>query len=352
MNNSISNGQCQLIDKVLNRGICVTCGACVGLCPYFSYFDGKVVVLDRCTSDTWRCLKICPRADYDDTSLDGIREQDQASEIGPFKKIFMARSTKEEIIKMAQYGGVVSTLLIYAIEMGLIESAIITDKGDGISSAGNIARDRSDILKCAGSRYNAAGGLSALNRAIKENEKKIAVVGLPCQMEALARMNLMEPDGAERVNHVSLKIGLFCTWALDYRQLSEYLKNAGIEKSVRRYDIPPPPSQIFLALTEKGLREFPLEDIRPFIQKGCSLCEDMTAEQADISVGSVEGLDGWNTVVVRNKKAGDIMQAAVDDNYIEIDQLPKENFNHLKEASLNKKEKGRIAGEEMRQRES
>ena len=69
-------------------------------------------------------------------------------------------------------------------------------------------------------------------------------------------------------------------------------------------------------------------------------------------MGSVEGLDGWNTVVVRNKKAEDIMQAAVDDNYIEIDQLPKENFNHLKEASLNKREKGRIAREEMRQRES
>lgn len=352
MNNYISDGQSQLIDKVLNRGICVTCGACVGLCPYFSYFDGKVVVLDRCTSDTWRCLQICPRADYDDTSLDRIREQNQASEIGLFQKIFMARSTKKEIIKMAQYGGIVSALLIYALEMGLIESAIITDKGDGISSAGNIARDRSDILKCAGSRYNAAGGLSALNRAIQENEKKLAVVGLPCQMEALARMSLMEPDGAERVNHVSLKIGLFCTWALDYRQLNEYLKDSGIEKPVKRYDIPPPPSQIFLALTEKGLREFPLEDIRPFIQKGCSLCGDMTAEHADISVGSVEGLEGWNTVVVRNKKAGDIMQAAIDDHYIEIDQFPKENFGHLKEASLKKREQGRIAREEMKQRES
>jgi len=351
MNTSISEGQCQLIDKVISRGICVKCGACVGICPYFDYFDGKIVVLDRCTSDTWRCLQICPRSDYDNTSLRRIREQDQASGIGPYQKIFMARSTKEEIIEKAQYGGVVSTLLIYAVEKGLIESAIITDKGNGISSAGSLAKNRSDILKCAGSRYNAAGGLSALNRAIKENEKKLAVVGLPCQMEALARMSLMEPDGKERVNHVSLKIGLFCTWALDYRQLTEYLKNSGIEKPVKRYDIPPPPSQIFLAITEQGLREFPLEEIRPFIQKGCSLCGDMTAEHADISVGSVEGLEGWNTVVVRNKKAGDIMQAAIDDQFIEIDQLPEENLEHLKEASLNKREKSKIAAEEMKRRE-
>ena len=78
----------------------------------------------------------------------------------------------------------------------------------------------------------------------------------------------------------------------------------------------------------------------------------MTAEHADISVGSVEGLEGWNTVVVRNKKAGDIMQAAIDDHYIEIDQLSKGNFDHLKEASLNKREQGRMAREEMKQRES
>jgi len=353
MDDSISNGQCQLIDKVINKGICVTCGACVGLCPYFDYFDGRVVVMDRCTSDTWRCLQICPRADYDETSLDKIiKKQDQISEIGSFKKIFMARSSQEEISKMAQYGGVVSTLLIYAIEKGFIESAIMTAKGGDVSPAGTIAKDRSDILNCAGSRYNASGGLAALNRAIKGDKERLAVVGLPCQMEALARMGLMEPDGAERVSRVNLKIGLFCTWALDYRQLNDYLKNVGLEEPIKKYDIPPPPSQVFLVLTEKGWREFPLDDIRPLIQKGCALCDDMTAEHADISVGSVEGLEGWNTVVVRSQKGEEIMTAAVEDNHIQIDNLPKENFDHLKEASLNKREKSRIATEEMKRRES
>ena len=352
MDDSISNGQCQLIDKVISRGICVTCGACVGLCPYFDYFDGKVVVLDRCQSDTWRCLQICPRADYADTSLVRIPENDQAKEIGPFQKIFMARSKKEEISQVAQYGGIVSTLLIYAMEKGFIESAIITDKGDGISSAGKIARNKSDILNCAGSRYNASGVLAALNRAIKEDVRKLAVVGLPCQMEALARMGLMEPDGEERCSRINLKIGLFCTWALDYRQLNEYLKNVGLEEPIIKYDIPPPPSQVFLVQTEKGWREFPLDDIRPFIQKGCALCGDMTAEHADISVGSVEGVEGWNTVVVRSQKGEEIMATAFEDNQIQIDDLPKENLDHLKEASLNKRERSTMADEEMKRRGS
>lgn len=353
MNDSISMGQGQLIDKVIDRGICVTCGACVGLCPYFEYFDGKVVVMDRCTSDTGRCLQICPRMDCDEISLDDtVTKKSISSEIGSFKKIFMARSTQQEIIKMAQYGGVVSTLLIYALETDFIESAILTARGGESSPAGTIARDRSDILNCAGSRYNASGGLAAVNRAIKGDKKRLAVVGLPCQMEALTRMGLMEPDGAERVSHINLKIGLFCTWALDYRQLNDYLKNVGLEEPIKKYDIPPPPSQIFLAQTEKGWREFPLKDIRPLIQKGCTLCDDMTAEHADISVGSVEGIVGWNTVVVRSQKGEEIMMAAVQDNQIQIDDLPKENLDHLREASLNKREKSKIAREEMKRRES
>jgi coenzyme F420 hydrogenase subunit beta len=187
----------------------------VNLCPYFDYFDGRIVVTDDCHADTWRCLQVCPRADYDDISLDqeGAAPGDR-SEIGPFKEIFIARAKEEEIRVSAQYGGFVSSLLVYALGEQLIRSAILTDKGKEISPGGVIAKDRADILKCAGSRYSAAAGLAALNRAIKDEKDKLAVVGLPCQMEALARMRLMDPDGEERDSRVSLKIGLFCTWGL------------------------------------------------------------------------------------------------------------------------------------------
>ena len=63
-------GQERLIADVINQGICVRCGACVGLCPYFDYFDGKVVVTDPCHADTFRCLQICPRAGYEGTTME------------------------------------------------------------------------------------------------------------------------------------------------------------------------------------------------------------------------------------------------------------------------------------------
>lgn len=348
---SHERGQCELVDKVIGQGICVKCGACVNLCPYFDYFDGKIVVTDDCHADTWRCLQVCPRAEYDDTSLD--REgaaQGGRSEIGRFKEILIARAKEKEIRASAQYGGFVSSLLIYALGAQLIRSAILTDKGNEISPSGVIAKDRADILKCAGSRYNAAAGLAAFNRAIKDDKDKLAVVGLPCQMEALARMRLMDPDGEERDSRVSLKIGLFCTWALDYRKLHDYLKTIGIDGPIEKYDIPPPPAQIFQIQTEQGWQDVPIDELRPCIQEGCSLCQDMTAEWADISVGTVEGMEGWNTVVVRSQRGSQLLKGFIEAGHLETRDLPEENLAHLKEASLNKRKRGESAKEERRRK--
>jgi coenzyme F420 hydrogenase subunit beta len=353
MQASHGRGQCELVDKVISQGICVKCGACVNLCPYFDYFDGRIVVTDDCHAETWRCLQLCPRADYDDTSLEKERDaQEERSEIGPFKEIFIARAKDEEIRGKAQYGGFVSSFLIYALEEGLIRATILTDKGNEISPNGLIARDRADILKCAGSRYTGAGGLAAFNRAIKDDGERLAVVGLPCQMEALARMRRMHPDGEERDSRVSLKIGLFCTWALDYRKLQHYLKTASLDGPIQKYDIPPPPAQIFQIQTERGWRDFPLDDLRPYIQEGCTLCQDMTAEWSDISVGTVEAMEGWNTVVVRSERGAQSLSGFIQAGHLEIGALPEENLAHLKEASVNKRKRGISTQKERRLKSS
>ena len=345
MGSQTQQGQYRLIDRVINQGICIRCGACVGLCPYFDYFDGKVVAMDQCSADTWRCLQLCPRAEYEETNLDTVGpEPTDSGEIGSYKNIFIARSTDKEIAKRSQYGGVVSALLIYALEKGHINSAVLTDTGNQISPCGMLARNRGDVLNCAGSRFSGSGSLSMLNSAITAGENKIGVVGLPCQMEALARMRLMTPDGPERSAHIALKIGLFCTWAIDYRQLEMFLKSEGIEGPVKKYDIPPPPAEKFRVQNEKGWRDIPLSDIRPLVQKGCVFCQDMTAEWADISVGTVEGRDGWNTVVVRTDSGSEIVDAAVKHGWLETGNLPEENFEHLKEASSNKRDRGNKAG--------
>lgn len=348
MQKQTPEGQGRLVEKVIQQGICVQCGACVGLCPYFQFFDGRVVVTDPCNSETWRCLQVCPRADYQDTAPGGdATESAEIAGVGDFQSVCIARAADNEIRRPAQYGGVVTGLLLFAIQEGYIKAAVLTDAGNDLSPGGTLARDRSAVLQCAGSRYSAAGGLSALNKALKNGEDQLAVVGLPCQMEALDRMTRMQPDGQERSRRIELKIGLFCTWAVDHRALRKFLQDQGISGNIKKFDIPPPPAEIFQVFIDEERLDFPLADIRPYVQQGCSLCDDMTALRADIAVGTVEGREGWNTVLVRTDSGAELFKAAVEAGRIETEQLADENFNHLQAAAGNKQERARQARKEM-----
>jgi coenzyme F420 hydrogenase subunit beta len=339
MKNGDSKGQQTLIEKVLNKGICVKCGACVGLCPYFSYWDGEVIALDACQAETWRCLQYCPRAGYEGTALrdNGTKEKET---IGPIKEISAARAADKQSRELGQYGGVVSSLLIFAMKKNFIRSAVVTDSGNAKPSpSGRLVKSPSEILECSGSRYAAAGSLATLNQAVDRGEDRIGVVGLPCQMEALERMARSTSDAVERTKRVKLKIGLFCTWALDHRLLKRFLEARCIEGPVRKFDIPPPPAETFMLLTQSGWVHIPLGEVRTLVQKGCGLCADMTAEWADISVGAVEGRNNWNTVIIRTKAGAKLFKAAVDEGVIEIEELPRENLDHLTEAASNKRKR-------------
>ena len=71
----------------------------------------------------------------------------------------------------------------------------------------------------------------------------------------------------------------------------------------------------------------------------CAYCLDMTAEFADISVGSVEGIEGWNTVIVRTEAGARLIEMAKAKWKLETADLPPQNLAHLKEAALLKKKR-------------
>jgi len=108
---------------------------------------------------------------------------------------------------------------------------------------------------------------------------------------------------------------------------------------VKKFDIPPPPANRFDAYTQSGKISFPLEQIRKFTMPTCAYCLDMTSEFADISVGSVEGIKSWNTVIVRTDVGAELVKIAKAKDKLEIDKLPPQNLAHLKEAALLKKKR-------------
>jgi coenzyme F420 hydrogenase subunit beta len=251
-----------------------------------------------------------------------------------------------ELRDRGQTGGVVSTLVRLALEEGSIQAAILTERQADLLPRGRVVRDSREVVTLAGSGYVAGPTLEALNGGSFENEDRIAVVGLPCQITAMAKMRVSTLDRRTPIDQVVLTIGLFCTWALSHGPFVDYLKRRVGRGEVGKMDITPPPEQLLLVTTDSETSRIPLDEIRPFVRPGCDVCLDMTAELADLSVGTVEGRSGWNTVIVRTRAGKEILSRAEAVGAIETESLAEDYRGHLREASRLKKYRALKALEE------
>jgi coenzyme F420 hydrogenase subunit beta len=331
-----------LFDEVIDAGLCTLCGACIGGCPYLAYNGERILLKDNCMlTEGGQCYTYCPRTQLD---MNAISQQVfgapySADEIGSTQEVVMARSLDERIRNKGQYGGTVSTLLIEALADGLIDCAALARASEDKSPAPFLAHSAGDVLECMGSSYMACPIVSTYNQISRDDGSKLGMVAMPCQVLALSKMKKDPPVNRVNVSNIKLVIGLFCTWALAPDKFHQFLKENTDLPYVKKFDIPPPPANSFDVYTQSGKVSFPLEQIRKFIMPGCAYCHDMTAEFADISVGSVEGTEGWNTVIIRTPAGAELIKAALAKGKLETKKLPLESLAHLKEAALRKKKR-------------
>ena len=335
----LNKGLKALEEKVFSQDLCAICGACLSLCPYLRSWKGRVVKLDDCNLEEGRCFAYCPRTkiDLDEVYQEIYRKNYDEIEVGPARKIMMARAKDPIFTKKAQTGGVVSTLIDFALREKMIQAGILTPRDGDLLPHGRIIKGRKEILSCAGSSYVSGPTLEALNRGPWKGGERIGIVGLPCQVLALARMKTSKLEKKTPIDRVALVIGLFCTWALDYRSFRAFLHERVDGHSVKKLNITPPPERILEVTAGNKLYRIPVDDIRSFIRPSCRVCLDMTAELSDLSVGTVEGKEGWNTVIIRTAIGENLLKRAKKAGVIETQPLPKDNLSHLKEASLLKK---------------
>lgn len=333
---SLHKGALELELEVLKKGLCTGCGGCLGLCPYIRVRKENVVVLEQCGIKEGRCYEICPRTKVD---LDGLNKEVFGKDrddflLGTLQALYMAQSARPGIQKKAQYGGVVTGLLAFALEKRLIDGAILVGYSDSYSLLPEpvLARTKEEILLCAGSKYTAAPSLKILNSSL-DRCRKLAFVGRPCQVESLRKRIKVEPQIGEKI---SLIIGLFCMWALDYKKLSAHLAAKIDLSQAKKFDIP---YNRFLVYTDHKKMELPFEPIKGFRRATCDLCYDFTSELSDLSMGSTEWKDDWNTLIVRSDRGVKIIDNAAKAKALRLKPFPQERKKLLENAVLGKKKR-------------
>ena len=234
--------------------------------------------------------------------------------LGKYTTCVSARSTDKEILKKAQDGGIATTLMVYALEEGIIDGAIVAGEGDlPWKPRPFVAMSRKDILKAQGAKYNISPQISWLKEATRSfGLDRVGVTGVCCQMQAVRKAQLYPINMREVPGKIAFAVGLFCMENFLYDSIQAIVEDHTNQSlsSVKKMRIGKGKFQVY---TERGnVAAAPLQATHKYGQPGCYVCLDYVSNLADISTGSVGSPDGWSTVFVRTRVGNDIWSKAVD----------------------------------------
>jgi len=140
----------ELYDEVITSGLCTGCAACVIACPHdvigYNHAEGGYRPfhledelgptdcthgVKGCTS----CTRACPRfRDWeplaDDHLFGRVREVKEVS--GIYDEVLLTRAADDNVHDLGQDGGLVSAILIWLLDEGYIDGALVSYlEGDG-----------------------------------------------------------------------------------------------------------------------------------------------------------------------------------------------------------------------------
>jgi coenzyme F420 hydrogenase subunit beta len=325
----------ELYDEVITSGLCTGCAGCVISCPHdvigYEHAAGayKPFHLEdelgpsNCThgeKGCTTCTRACPRFRHWETEADEhlfarTREADEVA--GIYSDIMLTRASDEMVHRMGQDGGLVSAILIWAMDEGYIDAALTSflegEVGEWKARPG-VAANRDEVLASAGSRYTYSANTLAMNEALERGFKKLALVGMSCQSSVPPVM------WHRKVGKISkpivFNIGLLCSKTFDDAIFEELFEaKYGLHKQdMTKMNI----KGVFQIWMKDGAyHEINLKECHAWTREGCTHCPDFAAEHADISTGGIGKFNDWTLTIVRTELGREIMSRMIADGSIE-----------------------------------
>jgi dihydroorotate dehydrogenase electron transfer subunit len=179
--------------------------------------------------------------------------------------------------------------------------------------------------------------------AINKEYTNTAVVGTPCQIQALRKLQNHPIFDYEAYDLISLAIGTFCFGTYYNQLLTQCLKEYNINPAeIAKFDSNKTEFKLKI-ITNSGTKEIPLNHIYDkSIRNACFSCSDYTAEFADISVGNIGSENGWRTLIVRTEKGKEIIDICIEEGFLETKKLSNEKEDLVLDITRNKTEMVKI----------
>lgn len=231
----------------------------------------------------------------------------------------MMAARKKEPIPGAQWTGIVSSIAIKMLESGIVEGVVCVQntKEDRFQPMPVIARTAEEILAARVNKPTLSPNLSVLEQIEKSGMKRLLVIGVGCQIQALRAVE--KQLGLEKL----YVLGTPCVDNVTRAGLQKFLETTSKSPdTVVHYEF----MQDFRVHFKHedgsietvpffGLKTNKLKDV---FAPSCMSCFDYVNSLADIVVGYMGAPFGWQWIVVRNERGKEMLDLVQD----QIDTQP------------------------------
>jgi len=322
-----------LIKEVHEMGICGECGGCVSFCSAAELGaikmseDGPPQYIDKDNClHCGICYLICPQIHELNNELNDRYKFKLP--IGNWSKIVSAKTTNPEIHKVGTDGGVITSILIAMLENNLIDGALVSKRIIPFQREPFLATTKEELIEAAGTKFDLSGHISGLGQyntfvptisklkhVLNRDLMNIAVVGVPCQIHSIRKMQELSILPAHIIKYI---LGLFCYENFKFDETAR-------KKMEERFDfsfdnIEKMNVKDYLIIYLKG-KDQPLyiefSELHDIMRHACSVCKNFSNFYSDISFGGLGSKDGFTTSIIRTDLGEKIYKLAIDKGYIE-----------------------------------
>jgi coenzyme F420 hydrogenase subunit beta len=330
----------RLRTEVVEAGLCTHCGSCVGLSAgQLMMAQTEYGPLPTAVSDNPDlpplAYQVCPGkgVDYPHLYQQQFGQLPANWLLGCYRQVWIGYASRPEIRRQGASGGVITQTLLYLLEQGLIDGAVVACLGRSRPWLAEpmIARTPAEILAAAQSIYQPVPVNQILDQ-MAAFAGRLAYVGLPDQVASLRQLQAAGHPGATKVEYV---LGPYVGTNMYLGALTSFLRSHGAssleEIESLNYREGEWPGYLQIRLRNGRVlkaEKFYYNYLIPFyITRSSWLAVDFTNELTDISVGDAwhpryeaQGT-GFSVVVARSRRGETLLQEMAAAQIVVLDEI-------------------------------
>jgi coenzyme F420 hydrogenase subunit beta len=225
----------------------------------------------------------------------------------------MLTARKRDPIPGAQWTGIVSTIGMVALETGLVEGVVCVqaDPDDRFKPRPILARRPEEVLAARVNKPTLSPNLSILEQVEQSGCKRLLVIGVGCQIQAL---RAVEKDlGLEKL----YVLGTPCVDNVTRSGLQKFLETTSRSpQTVVHYEFMQD-FRVHFKHEDGSVEMVPFfglktKELKDVFASSCLSCFDYVNSLADLVVGYMGSPMGWQWIVVRNDRGQELLDLVTD----------------------------------------